>query len=148
MSKQSSKPKQVRDSFTMPKDDYALIDALKARAVDGKRPAKKSELLRAGLHALLALNTEGLTKALDKLAPVKTGRPKAAPGKDAPKPAAPAKTVVASKAPAAPKAAAPVTAKRAAVRKPAAKKPAARPSTQAAATKKVAVKKSAAKSAA
>jgi hypothetical protein len=79
MTKQAGKPKQIRDSFTMPKDDYALIDILKMRAVDGKRPAKKSELLRAGLHALLGLNAELLSRALNSLAPVKTGRPKSNP---------------------------------------------------------------------
>ena len=79
MTKQAGKPKQIRDSFTMPKDDYALIDILKVRAVDGKRPAKKSELLRAGLHALLGMNAELLAKALNSLAPVKTGRPKSTP---------------------------------------------------------------------
>lgn len=78
-----NKPKLVRDSFTMPKDDYALIDSLKAKAVDAKRPAKKSELLRAGLRALDALNAAELKRVLDALAPVKTGRPKAEPAVEA-----------------------------------------------------------------
>ena len=60
----------------MPKADFALIDALKDRAIGFKRPTRKSELLRAGLHALMALPDDGLQKALGQLTPLKTGRPK------------------------------------------------------------------------
>ncbi|KRA46220.1 hypothetical protein [Pseudoxanthomonas sp. Root630] len=66
----------VRDSFTMPADDFALVAVMKARALQAQRPAKKSELLRAGLHALSSLSPQALAKALDALAPVKAGRPK------------------------------------------------------------------------
>jgi hypothetical protein len=68
--------KPVRDSFTMPVADFALIATLKARALAAKRETKKSELLRAGLHALAALNTGALLAALRALEPVKIGRPK------------------------------------------------------------------------
>ena len=47
-----AKAKLVRDSFTMPQADFELIAALKARAIEFRRPAKKSQLLRAGLQAL------------------------------------------------------------------------------------------------
>ncbi len=70
------KAKLVRDSFTMPQTDFALIGALKERAIGFKRPAKKSELLRAGLQALAGLNDTALKAALDALAPLKPGRPK------------------------------------------------------------------------
>ncbi len=70
------KQKPVRDSFTMPKADFALIDALKDRAIGFKRPTRKSELLRAGLHALMALPDDGFQQALGQLTPLKTGRPK------------------------------------------------------------------------
>ncbi|WP_241660894.1 hypothetical protein [Variovorax guangxiensis] len=66
----------MRDSFTMPSEDFALIAALKNRALMFKRPAKKSELLRAGLHALQALSAPALRAALDALTPLKAGRPK------------------------------------------------------------------------
>ncbi len=68
--------KPVRDSFTMPEADFALIATLKARALSAHRVAKKSELLRAGLHALAALATPALVTALSALEPVKIGRPK------------------------------------------------------------------------
>lgn len=71
-----AKAKLVRDSFTMPQADFDLIATLKQRALVFQRPAKKSELLRAGLHALLALGDVELRAALDDLTPLKPGRPK------------------------------------------------------------------------
>lgn len=68
----------VRDGFTMPESDFALIATLKARALAAQREAKKSELLRAGLQALAALDGAALVQALNRLEPVKTGRPKKA----------------------------------------------------------------------
>ena len=66
----------VRDGFTMPEADFALFAKLKARAMAGKRETKKSELLRAGLHALNAMTTVELLSALAALAPIQVGRPK------------------------------------------------------------------------
>lgn len=68
----------VRDSFTMPEADFALIAALKERALGAGRPAKKSELLRAGLQALAALDVKKLRAALERLETIKVGRPKRA----------------------------------------------------------------------
>ena len=68
--------KLVRDGFTMPATDYALIAELKLRLHDVRREAKKSELLRAGLQALALLDATSLAAALDRLEPVKTGRPR------------------------------------------------------------------------
>jgi hypothetical protein len=69
------KPKLVRDSFTIPKDEYAAIDTLKERAARGGRPAKKSELLRAGLQLLARLDDAAFTAAVAAVPAVKTGRP-------------------------------------------------------------------------
>lgn len=68
--------KLVRDSFTMPQQDFGLIAALKERALNFKRSTKKSELLRAGLQALQQLPDGKLRAALDSLVPLKAGRPK------------------------------------------------------------------------
>ncbi|MGQ3052099.1 MAG: hypothetical protein ACT6S0_09965 [Roseateles sp.] len=68
--------KLVRDGFTMPEADYALLAELKHRLHAVKREARKSELLRAGLQALALLDAESLAAALDRLEPVKTGRPR------------------------------------------------------------------------
>jgi hypothetical protein len=70
------KPKLVRDSFTMPQSDFALIATLKARALAAQRETKKSELLRAGLQTLAALDGPALMAALGRLQPLKVGRPK------------------------------------------------------------------------
>jgi hypothetical protein len=74
--KPPKRQKLVRDSFTMPRDDYALIAALKERIVAVRQPTRKSELLRAGLHALMALPDARLVAALEGLAPLKPGRPR------------------------------------------------------------------------
>lgn len=60
----------------MPATDFALIATLKERAMVGKRETKKSELLRAGLQALAALDGAALLAALGRLQPLKLGRPK------------------------------------------------------------------------
>lgn len=70
------KAKLIRDSFTMPREDWDLIQYLKERALVFKRPTKKSELLRAGLQALVGLSDAKLQAALAKLIPLKAGRPK------------------------------------------------------------------------
>lgn len=69
------KPKLVRDSFTIPKAEYALIDELKLRAAKLGQPAKKSEVLRAGLKTLAACSDEALLACLAAVPRVKTGRP-------------------------------------------------------------------------
>ncbi|MDE2369212.1 MAG: hypothetical protein KGN16_09580 [Burkholderiales bacterium] len=74
--KKLPRPRLVRDGFTMPEADFALIAQLKARALEARRAAKKSELLRAGLHALAALDAGALATALDRLDPVRIGRPR------------------------------------------------------------------------
>lgn len=70
-----ARAKLVRDGFTMPEADYALLAELKHRLHEVKREAKKSELLRAGLQQLALMDAPQLAAALDRLAPVKTGRP-------------------------------------------------------------------------
>ncbi|OYD51613.1 hypothetical protein [Acidovorax kalamii] len=80
----AKKPKLVRDSFTIPKDEYAVIETLKQRAATLAQPVKKSELLRAGLKVLAGLSDTALRGALQAVPSIKTGRPKA----EAPAPAA------------------------------------------------------------
>ena len=69
------KQKLVRDSFTIPKAEYAVIDELKLRAAKLGQPAKKSEILRAGVMALAALTDEALSASLAGVPRMKTGRP-------------------------------------------------------------------------
>ncbi|WP_457356090.1 hypothetical protein [Roseateles sp. P5_D6] len=76
----TAKVKLVRDSFTMPSDEYALLSQLKQRALAGAHHAKKSELLRAGVKLLASLDNAALLRALTSVPTVKTGRPKAKKG--------------------------------------------------------------------
>lgn len=69
------KIKMERDSFTMPKDEYAQITLLKARLTSLGQPAKKSELLRAGIKLLAAMSDNTLKTTLAKIPVIKTGRP-------------------------------------------------------------------------
>jgi hypothetical protein len=71
----TKKPKLVRDSFTIPKAEYLVLDELKQRATKLTRPAKKSELLRAGIKALAALSDAAFLTALQQVPAIKTGRP-------------------------------------------------------------------------
>ena len=73
------KTKLVRDSFTIPKPEYLVLDALKLRAAKLGRPSKKSEVLRAGIGALNAMSDKALLTALNFVPSLKTGRPKTAP---------------------------------------------------------------------
>lgn len=72
----AKKPKLVRDSFTIPKDEYVVIDSLKTRAGKLGQAVKKSELLRAGVKALAAMSDIQFKAALNNVPTIKTGRPK------------------------------------------------------------------------
>ena len=69
------KPKLVRDSFTMPKGEYAVLDEMKLRAAKLGRPTKKSEVLRAGVQALAAMSDAAFLAAVGAVPAIKTGRP-------------------------------------------------------------------------
>ena len=69
------KKKVVRDSFTMPQNEYAKIAEIKAICLKSKMHVKKSEVLRAGLKALSGLNAAQLKQTLGSLEKIKTGRP-------------------------------------------------------------------------
>lgn len=69
------KPKLVRDSFTIPKTEYAVLEVLKQRAMKAGSPAKKSELLRAGIKALAIMPDAAFLTAISAVPAIKTGRP-------------------------------------------------------------------------
>jgi len=72
----AKKVKLVRHSFSMPETEYAQIAVLKKRIADFGGKAKRSELVRAGIAALSALDNVGLTAAMARIESIKTGRPK------------------------------------------------------------------------
>lgn len=67
--------KLVRDSFTIPRAEYTLLQELKSRSATLGKPAKKSEVLRAGIQALKALDDKALLAMLAQVPVIKTGRP-------------------------------------------------------------------------
>lgn len=69
------KPKLVRDSFTIPKAEYTVLDDLKQRAGKLASSVKKSELIRAGVKALAAMSDSAFLAALKAVPTIKTGRP-------------------------------------------------------------------------
>jgi hypothetical protein len=74
--KKEHKVKVVRDSFTMPQNEYQKIAEIKETCLKAGLPVKKSEVLRAGLKALAELNAAQLKRAMAALEKIKTGRPK------------------------------------------------------------------------
>lgn len=69
------KAKLVRDSFTIPKLEYLLLDQLKQRSGTLGTAVKKSELIRAGIKALAAMADAGFLAAVKAVPTIKTGRP-------------------------------------------------------------------------
>ncbi len=70
-----AKLKVVRDSFTMPQNEYNNIADIKEVCLKAGFPVKKSEVLRAGLKALCAMDGVELKNVLLSLEKIKTGRP-------------------------------------------------------------------------
>lgn len=71
----AKKAKLVRDSFTMPEPEYALIATLKKRCLNAGVSAKKSEILRAAVANLAKLSDTSVLAAVRRLEVIKTGRP-------------------------------------------------------------------------
>lgn len=69
------KPKMVRDSVTIPKAEYAVLDAMKQRAAQLKVMVKKTELIRAGMKHLATLPDAVFLAAIAAVPSLKTGRP-------------------------------------------------------------------------
>ena len=69
------KAKLIRDSFTMPDGEYALIATLKKRCLGAGVSAKKSEILRAAVANLAKLSDASVVAAVRRLEVIKTGRP-------------------------------------------------------------------------
>ncbi len=69
------KKKLVRDSFTIPKTEYTVLEDLKQRAGKLASSVKKSELIRAGIKALAAMPDSSFLAALKAVPAIKTGRP-------------------------------------------------------------------------
>lgn len=69
------KQKLVRDSFTMPEQEYAALGEMKKACLRDGVDVKKSELLRIAVSLLRKMDVPQLQQALAELTPVKAGRP-------------------------------------------------------------------------
>ena len=69
------KAKLVRDSFTMPEDEYQVLSDVKKACLKAGLAVKKSELLRVGVALLRDLDNAKLKAAIAGLPLVKAGRP-------------------------------------------------------------------------
>jgi hypothetical protein len=70
------KPKLVRDSFTMPEQEYEVLGQVKKACLKAGFEIKKSELLRIGVALISQLDMATLQNVLANLPQLKTGRPK------------------------------------------------------------------------
>ena len=70
------KVKQVRDSFTMPEVEYAVLGQVKKTCLKAGFEIKKSDLLRIGVSLIKNLESAQLKTLLAGLTTLKVGRPK------------------------------------------------------------------------
>lgn len=70
------KPKLVRDSFTMPEQEYAVLGQVKKACLKAGFEIKKSDLLRIGVALISQIDLATLQNVLLALPQLKTGRPK------------------------------------------------------------------------
>ncbi len=69
-------PTVIRDTFSLPPTDYALLEQLRTRAISLGQVINKSEFVRAGLHALIDMPEPEFSQAIVKIEKIKLGRPK------------------------------------------------------------------------
>ena len=69
-------PKLVRDSFTMPEQEYAVLGQVKKACLKAGFEIQKSELLRIGVALIAQIDLATLQSVLASLPQLKTGRPK------------------------------------------------------------------------
>ncbi|MEM7017891.1 MAG: hypothetical protein AAF512_11215 [Pseudomonadota bacterium] len=69
-------PKVIRDSFTLPENDYNLIRELQDRGLGLRMHITKGELLRAGLHALEDMSDDNFVEIMKTVEKLKPGRRK------------------------------------------------------------------------
>jgi hypothetical protein len=72
----AKKVKLVRDSFTMPGNEYQVLQDIKKAALKAGIELKKSELLRIGIGMLKSITVAQLDQARAALTKLSAGRPK------------------------------------------------------------------------
>jgi len=67
-------PRAVRDSFSMPEDEYATIAHIKKRLIKKEIAANKSQVVRMAFALLQRLGDKELVELFESLPEVKVGR--------------------------------------------------------------------------
>ena len=68
--------KTIRDTFTLPEDDYEIIKHCKKRLLKQEISVTKSEIIRIGLKVLQKISDKDLKDSYSLIEKVKIGRPK------------------------------------------------------------------------
>ena len=71
------KPRTRKDTFTIPDDDYKLIQKNIDRAMQLMKRVNKSEVVRLGLAALDKITNDELLSLIERIERLKVGRPRA-----------------------------------------------------------------------
>ena len=83
LGEQGSPPRKqalvIRDTFSFPDFDYVLLSELQQRCLQGGHHSSKSELVRAGLKALIQMKPADLLKAAQAVEKLKPGRARGTP---------------------------------------------------------------------
>ncbi len=75
--KRSPAKGRIRDTFSFPPDDHALIRDLRMRCAKGGEILSRSEIVRTALHVLHGLSDEHVLEAVEQIEKLKPGpRPK------------------------------------------------------------------------
>ncbi len=73
-SSSQKKASVIRDTFSFPDFDYVLLSELQQRCLQGGHHASKSELVRAGLKALIQMKSDELLRTAQAVEKLKPGR--------------------------------------------------------------------------
>ena len=78
LGEQGSSPQKkasvIRDTFSFPDFDYVLLSELQKRCLQGGHHSSKSELVRAGLKALIQMKPGELLRAAQAVEKLRPGR--------------------------------------------------------------------------
>lgn len=74
--KNISTTKTIRDTFTLPEDDYVIIKHSRKRLLKQEISVTKSEIIRIGLKVLQEMSDKDLKDCYNLIKKVKIGRPK------------------------------------------------------------------------
>jgi len=67
--------KAVTKTFTMPQDEFDLIEQIQTKILSIQHVATKSEIVRMGIKSLTSMSDTALLSLLNKIEKLKSGRP-------------------------------------------------------------------------